>query len=261
MKSSIFPDDIQVNHLDRQVLDDIRRMRVMTGLQLQLIHHGDDDAAKQRRVRQMARLSRLRLAYRMPRRVGGPGGGSFSSIYTLGAVGQQVADPERGRGRRPWTPSSNHLMHALTVSEIYTQLRLAERSFGFELVEFDAEPECWRIFTDIHGRVTLKPDAFTILGTTSDEFLWFVEVDRGTESAPRITDKCVLYRDFWRTGEEEAVHGASPKTLWCVPDRARADRVIAAIHELDVADHALFEVATFDQAPGVLAGLVEGMRP
>ncbi len=84
----------------------------------------------------------------------------------------------------------------------------------------------------------------------------------GPSQRPALTDKCVLYRDFWRTGEEEAVRRGEPQDLVGVfRDRARAGRVIAAIHELDVADHALFEVTTFDQAPGVLAGLVEGMRP
>lgn len=250
-----------LNMHDRAILGDLHRLHVATGMQLQAIHHGTDEAAKQRRIRQLTRLSKQRAVTRLPRRVGGPGGGSFSSIYTLGTTGQRIVDPERSRPRKPWTPSSTHLAHALAVSELYAQLRVAEQDLDIELVEFSVEPDCWRQFSDLQGRATLKPDAHVVVATGEDELHWFVEVDRATETRPRITAKCRLYADYWATGDEEEARGVFPRVLWVVPDDRRAAAIIDAASALDTADLALFEVATFSTATSVLVGLTEGRRP
>lgn len=246
---------------DIPVLADVHRLHVITGMQIQAIHHGEGDAAKQRRVRQLARLSKLKLLTRLARRVGGPGGGSYSGAYSLGTAGQRLIEPDRARPRKPWTPSSSHLRHALAVSQLYTDLRVAERDGSFELIEFAVEPTCWRSFADVQGRATLKPDAHVVTAADADELHWFVEVDMGTETRPRITNKCQLYADYWATGEEDAIHGVFPRVLWVVPEVTRASTVIEAIHKLDAADHPLFEAATFETAAEVLTGTVEGISP
>jgi hypothetical protein len=55
----------QLRDEDWDLLRTLAVVRVATGLQLQRLHHGGDEAAKQRRIRQLARLSRWRVVVRL----------------------------------------------------------------------------------------------------------------------------------------------------------------------------------------------------
>jgi len=59
------------------------------------------------------------------------------------------------------------MRHLLAVSELYVQLREAARSNVLELLDFDAEPTCWRGSRDGPRLVTLKPDAFVRLASAT----------------------------------------------------------------------------------------------
>lgn len=237
---------------DARVLEDLQKVRVATGLQLQRLHHGTGDAAKQRRVRQLSRMSRMRLITRLARRVGGVTGGSVSSVYALDLAGLRLLDTS-GRPRRPWTPSTPFVAHAVAVTELYVQLVEAARIGRIELLGFDAEPRCWRHYTD--GRLepaTLKPDADVTLAVGDFEHHWFIEVDLGTESAPRVVAKARQYLDFYGTGDELQSRGVVPRVLWVVPDERRRLQVTDALARACDAPQDLFSVALADQAFEVL---------
>jgi hypothetical protein len=238
---------------DWEVLGTLGIVRVATGLQLQRLHHGDGDAAKQRRIRQLARLSRWRIVTRLARRIGGIEKGSISSVYCLDVAGQRLLDSTKARSRAPWTPSTPFIAHALAVTELYVGLIEAERLGTLDLLSFSTEPKCWRPFTDRHGTaVTLKPDAHVVIGAGKFENHWFPELDRATESLPRITAKARLYVDYYASGLEQVRHDVFPQVLWVVPDAARQDQIIEALANVPDARH-LFAVATVESAVPFMA--------
>lgn len=250
-------DDItaRLDELDWQVLRSIDRLRLVTGPQIERLHHGHDEAARKRRVRQMSRLTRMELTLRLERRIGGPEAGSYPSIYTLDRAALRLLDPERSRARSPWTPSTPFLAHHLAVSEIYVGLCEAEQRGDVELISFTAEPGCWRTWrTPLGVEVTLKPDAHLVLGVGLSEAHWWVEVDRATESLPRILTKCRTYLDYWRTGIEEAATGVFPKVLWVAPNERRRDQLVKVVRRLGADDRLLFAATTDELASAVMAG-------
>lgn len=243
---------------DWQVLAELRKLRVLTGLQLQRLVHGSDDGAKHRRLRQLARLSRMQVIARMERRaIGGVGGGSRPSVYVLDVAGLRLVD-STGQARRPWQPSTPFIEHAVMVSEVYVQLVEADRRGDAELLHFDAEPKCWRHWQDRHGdAVTLKPDADATLGVGDFELHWFLECDRATESRPHITRKAREYTDYFETGAEQATRGVTPQVLWIVPDERRKAVIADALHRLPAEHWHLFAVAVEANAVAVLTGSSE----
>lgn len=252
----------RLDELDWQVLEAIDLLRLVTGPQLQRVFHGADDAAKQRRVRQLIRLSRMDLTVRLDRPVGGSEGGSYPSVYTLDAAGLRLLHPDRTKPRQPWQPSNPYVRHHVAVSEVYASLHEAARRGEVEVLSFTAEPGCWRSWRTPLGMVTnLKPDAHLVLGVGDDEAHWFVEVDRSTESIPRVTAKCRTYAAYWKTGIEESISGVFPRVLWVVPDERRIGQVVKAIRRLDREDWPLFAVTTDDRSAAVLIGRDAGATP
>jgi hypothetical protein len=243
---------------DWEVLRTLEVVRVATGLQLQRLHHGGiGDAAKQRRLRQLTRLSRWRTVTRLARRVGGHGAGSMSTIYCLDVAGQRLLDTDRDRPRTPWTPSTPFLFHALTVTELYVELVETERKGALQLLDFSAEPACWRNFTDRRGDgVPLKPDALVVIGLGAFQDSWFVEIDRATESRPRITAKARLYVEYHATGLEQVRHDVFPRVVWVVPNATRQEQIINALRRLDAEGWDLFAVVTVDAIIAAMTGEV-----
>ncbi len=242
---------------DWQVLEQLRRLRVLTGLQLQRLVHGEGEAAKHRRLRQLTRLSRLQVITRMERRaIGGLGGGSRPSVYVLDVAGLRLVDPA-AVARRPWQPSTPFIEHAAMVSEIYVRLVEADRKGSVDLVGFDAEPRCWRHWRDRNGeRLVLTPDADVTLGVGEFELHWFVEADRATESLPRITRKALEYVEYFATGSEQQRRGVVPQVAFIVPDERRLVAVADALHRLPAEHWHLFAVATEANAVELLTGEV-----
>jgi len=134
--------------------------------------------------------------------------------------------------------------HVLAVAETNVTLVDAERSGRIELLQFEAEPPCWRSFSGPGGQtVLLKPDAYLRLAIGELEHSAFVEVDLGTESAPTIARKCGVYAAYWRTGLEQGRRGVFPMVLWLVRDTARRARIATVVAGLPAEVRALFRVA------------------
>jgi hypothetical protein len=142
------------------------------------------------------------------------------------------------------------LDHALAVTEVYIQLVLAERDHQLGVRRFVAEPGAWRTFLGRGGaRVTLKPDAYAVVLVDGYEDHWFLEVDRGTESAAALARKFEVYRSYWQSGTEQARHeDLFPRVLWLVPDTARAEVIRQVIRRVPENARGLFEVALLANA-------------
>ena len=141
-----------------------------------------------------------------------------------------------------------HLAHALAVAQLYVDLRLATTA-DVRLSTFDAEPAAWRFFAGPgSSRLVLKPDAFVVLTGDGYEDRSFVEIDRATESLPRIVEKARTYVRYYQSGREQEHHGVFPLVVWLAPDDRRAAQLVDGLSRLDAEHWRLFAVATDERA-------------
>jgi hypothetical protein len=244
---------------DQSVVQLVDRFRVMSTDQLQRLFWPDGTPQTRGRLARhgLARLCELEVLAPLARRVGGVRAGSKGRIFAVGLAGQRLLTTASSarRARRPHTPGERYLAHTLAVGELYVQLVERQRWGLAQVLEFDAEPACWRTYLGTWGaRLTLKPDAYVKLADTVYEYSWLIECDMATESLATIERKARRYLDYHRSGAERRAHGASARVVWIVPDDARAEPVREAVARLPAPAESLFAVTTADVAASVLAG-------
>jgi hypothetical protein len=248
----------RLSERDRLVLGYVSQLRFVSGSQLTRLAFPDSDERTARRA--LLRLRRLDVLERLPRTVGGNGGGSGASVYRLGLAGQRLAAftgllPGPAR-RRPEMPGTAFVRHALMVSELHALLIDADRADRVELLEREGEPACWRRYRR-HSvqQAVLKPDSYLRLGVGDYEDSYFIEVDRGTEGSRAIGVKLREYVAYAASGQEQAEHGVFPKVLWTTPDGRRTEAIAACVEQLGELERELFAVTDFD---AVLTTLLPG---
>lgn len=236
--------------ITRQVAD----LRLMSARQIQVLHfpdsaHQNVAAASRARQRVLERLVRERLLTRLERRIGGMRAGSAAFIFGLGPIGQRVLALSGGR-RRAYEPTGRFVDHTLAIAQLVVDVTLAARAGELELLDWQAEPRCWRRFSGYGGGPRLlRPDGFLSLGVGNYELRWFVEVDRASESLPTVLAKCRLYADYYQSGMEQAAHeGVFPRVCWVVPDEVRAKRLRQGIGRDRQLPGRLFMVTPSDNA-------------
>lgn len=250
---------------DRAIVETLDRLRVATTGHVARVHFADLTSASRARQapRTLRRLEALRVVRCLDRRLGGIRAGSKAAIWALDTAGQRLASASGPAGgtqpRQPWTPGLAFLAHRLAVSESYVGLVEATRSGPAELLEFTAEPACWRRFTSPYGGSDwLKPDAFVRVGTGDYERGAFVELDRDNESAPTLGRKLATYRRYWESGREQARRGYFPRVVVAVPDEARKAVAVDLCGRQPAEAWPLFRVVVHDELVGSLLG--EGSR-
>jgi hypothetical protein len=245
---------------DLAIVAQVGELRLMSARQIQALHfpaseHDNDRAATRARQRVLARLCRERLLIALMRRIGGVRAGSAGLVLALGPVGQRVLALDRPR-RRAYEPTERFVDHTLAVSQLVVDVNLAARAGLLDVLDAQAEPQCWRTAAGMGGRLVLRPDAFLALGIGEYELRWFIEVDRSSESLPVIVRKCRLYANYYQSGQEQAAHGGVfPRVCWVVPDDMRAERVRAAIARDRSLPGRLFMVTASAQAVTILRGV------
>lgn len=238
----------QLSPRDLALISFVAAHRWATSKQLQRLFFFDGTPlSNARRTRAcLMRLSELDVLVRPDRRIG-RSSGSEHFCYALGSVGLAISQPDSSR-RRTWTPSVAFMDHALDVTELHVRLTEAHRAGSVELIEFQPEPHCWRDFAAAFGRVTLKPDAFVRIGHGQFEDLWFVEVDRGTESEAALTKKFRVYRQYHASGKEQHASGVFPRVLWLAPTLKRLTQLIDVAAKQPADSWRLFGERLFDEA-------------
>jgi hypothetical protein len=217
---------------DWQIVEFVNQLHLLTGGQIERLsfHQLAGRSRVVTRSRALARLSSWRVVHPLPRRVGGAQRGSTVGIFSLGVVGQRLLvmrAANAGRTvpvREPRTPSDRFIAHLLAVSELAVQLREAERAGGLLLRQFITEPRAW--WPNGQGG-WIKPDAFVVTSNGHVDQLWWLEVDRATESLSTIGRKLRVYLEFVHRGEL-GPRQAIPRVLITVPH----DRRLAAIQRL-----------------------------
>jgi hypothetical protein len=249
---------------DRRIVQTTARLSLVSGgqiLNLFFSNRNRLDSPTRARVarRVLGRLVEQRVLDRLERRRGGAGGGSSSWVYALGPAGRRMVAYWAGEGlprsRSAYEPGAIWTTHTLAVSDLYVQLRQAERAGRVELLAFDAEPACWRRYTRLGGAAgVLKPDAYIRLGIGEFEDSFFAEIDLASERRGQLTRQHHAYREYFRAGVEQTNTGVFPGVLWIVPDGQRL-ALLRDIHRgLPEQVRRLFTVATSEQALAALCG-------
>lgn len=252
----------ELTERDLAVLFELARLRVLSGAQLEHLGFTEITPGSRGRVRRrvMARLVRVGLVATLERRVGGVRAGSAGLIYTLTGAGWRLVDLNRRCGQVPRrrtreTPGALFLAHALAISQTYVDLVEAVRARpGVGVEAFDVEADArWR---DEAGEV-LRPDALSVLSAGEVEDVWWLEVDRSTESSARIRRMLERYQRFAEAGET-GPRGVIPRVLITVIDRARLEEVRRLIGRGEAPER-LLQVVMHGEAAGFLVGeLAEG---
>ena len=252
----------ELGERERAIVEVVAQLRLVSHAQLASLLDPHDEhmsaASMARSIRRtLARLSGLGVLARLERRVGGVRAGSAGFVYYLGPVGQRLMAYWEGRGLvrgrfRP-EPGGRYVRHRLAVSELYVQLRIAERQSELELLAFEAEPDCWRRYLDeFGGSLLLKPDAFVRVGVGAYEERCFVEIDLGTESRSVIAAKVRTYLDYFNSGSEQAEHGVFPRVVLLTSTETRRAALVDVVARLPAEHWVLFTVATLDRALEVM---------
>ena len=238
----------QLNARQRVILDDIGRLGVASGHQLEQLHYQSNESARRLARIELSRLVNWQVLQRLSRQIGGVRSGSKGFVYALGVAGQRLLWPNKARYRAPWTPRPSYLRHALTVSDLYVTLRGLERSEVLNLATYDVEPQCWRNFIGPGGgSVVLKPDAFATLHIENFEDRYFIEVDLATEDGPRILTKARTYIRYWQSGKEQESSGVFPYVAWLTTTEDRRVFLTDTLAKLPAEHWQLFIVSTIDE--------------
>lgn len=245
----------QLTNLDRQLLDQLARCRVATTDQLRRLvaPHAHPRAWQGR----LARLTKLRVIARLPRRVGGIVPGSAPWSYVLDVAGWRLLG--QVAPRRPGTPGVLYLRHTLLATEVYVQaVELAHAQSAVVVADFRGEPACWQ---RLAGGGWLKPDGRLVLAAPGVEDSYYIEVDTGSESGPAVSRKLDIYRQHWASGVEQARCGVFPRVLFVTLTNERARQLAARFTRQPQAAQALFAVTTLDRLSGYLATDLPTERP
>lgn len=208
-------------------LPHLGRVRLLTGGQLdRLLAEPELSPETTGRVRRriMARLTELGLVAMLRRRVGGIRAGSVGHLYTLTTAGHrflalQNGGPEPARKQSSHMPGDLFLTHTLAVSGVYVDLIEHTHTGTFSVHSFSTEPHCWH---PTGNGAYLRPDAYVILRTGAVGQCWWLEIDAGTETTPRLRAKARTYTNFLSSGGV-GPNGVPPRVLFTTPDQARAD--------------------------------------
>ncbi len=253
---------------DQEIVQAVARLTLVSGAQIIDLFFSDIPEASTRARRSRRVLGRLveqRVLAKLERpRQGGEGGGSSSWVYGLGPAGRRIVAHWAGEGlprsRATEEPSALWTAHRLAVSDLYVQLRRAERDGRIELLTFDTEPACWRRYTRLGGAPgVLKPDALIRLGVGDYEDSFFVEVDLGSERRGQLTRQHQAYGEYFRSGAEQSNTGVFPAVVWLVSDIKRVALFEDVARGLPEQLRALFTVALAANALDVFVG--EGTEP
>ncbi len=243
---------------DLLILKDLEQLRLLSTRQIQRLRfreHVSPSSATRTAVRVLGRLEAHGLIVRLPRRVGGAIRGSAASVWQLASTGERLLRRLSGQEsrRRYVEPSPQFTAHTLAVADTAIDLFEAQARGDLELLELQAEPDCWRDFANTAGaREWLKPDLYVVTADATTEAHSFVEIDRGTEHLPAVIRKCLTYQRYWRSGHEQTRSDVFPAVVWIVPTGARAKKLADAIQAHAELHEHLFHITTPDRAMQII---------
>jgi hypothetical protein len=234
---------------DWLVMQDVARLRLITGAQLERLHFAYLGAVSRPVVRRrvLGRLVQARVLATLERRIGGVRAGSDGLIYYLDTAGQQLLATD-GTARKIDPPGERYVRHVLAVTEVYVSLTEQAQAGALRLDQFEAEPASW--WSDGRGG-RLKPDGYVRVSNSEQFDSWWLEVDLATEHLPTLKRKLRAYIDFYRRGQL-GPDRIMPWVLVTAPNAKRCSDIVRLIHQLSSQGEELFTVALHNDAAGVI---------
>jgi len=199
--------NVELRERDVSLLADLLESRVMTLDHVRSLHFpGKDEMAKKR----VQRLKAAGFIAGRPRRIGEPlilhlTWKGYASLKEAGHVGDDLHLTPKAFKRR-MAVSGMTLTHELMIGDVRTAFTTAMReNKRFELLDFDVWPRRYDFSVHRgHASVPMKPDGhvrFMEKGKDEDtEYDFFLEVDTGSETLERVVEKCLNYREHFRSG-------------------------------------------------------------
>lgn len=234
---------------DRAILRSLAMHRYLPAKYIERLHfydHASPASGSRSCRRVLERLMRRRLIQRLPeRRIGGVYSGSSAYIYSLTKRGHKVVEQNDSASPKASNFSSTlFLDHSLEIAHTHVRLEEATRHDTLELLNLQTEPFNWRSYTNTYGlKDTLKPDLYVTTAPKRDDLyedVWFIEVDRATESAAAIEKKCLQYIDYRMSNNHEP--GAFPIVVWLVPHSQRHHQLTSLVSKLPDMHQNMFRV-------------------
>lgn len=209
---------------DEEILRSLLEYRVLSSRQLADLFFSQKSAADRR----------LRLLYDhalLDRIVLPVATGSPELLYTIGPHGADhlranlgVESGQMSWRRRLTDASLGYLHHRLDLNRFRLAVTMGARHMpGYRLVS-------WK---DGFSLGRLRPDAFFALDTPRGSALFFVEVDRSTETTRTFQNKLKLYHRYWRQGAFENRFAAKHfRVLTGVPNASRLRALVKAASDV-----------------------------
>lgn len=244
--------DTRLSGRDKDILFSIQSYRYLMSRQIQRLLFTDaatPSAALRATNRNLKKLKELGLITSLSRRIGGVRSGSGSYTWHLTHAGERLLrlHGETRSSSTQFDPSPYFLAHTLAVAEAAIQLTEISRKSQMELKSLQAEPECWRSYSEYGTLVSLKPDLYAITISGEYEDRYFLEVDLSTESIARIIEKCGRYHKYYLSGIEQEITGVFPLTVWIVPTENRKNKLIESLKPAFDKRPKLFAVITTNE--------------
>lgn len=262
---------------DLAIMHTLASYRLARGDQLRRWHftgHASLEAQARAARRNLRRLADLGLISHLERRIGGIHAGSSGLVWHLTRLGRLLLarvnnHPPTGRIDQT-EPSPRTLDHTLAITETAVRLQETTMANQCELIQLDPEPASWRTYLNPYGgTTTLKPDLFAITAALSGIFqdepeyedVWFIEIDRATESRATIIRKAEQYETYRHTGREQAAQDVFPRVAWIVPNETRADMIRETLAQNIRIEAGLHIAVTTDQFIRIVCGNPENSEP
>jgi hypothetical protein len=254
---------------DVALLEDLRRYRVLTTSQLEVLRGSDSDPAL-RFVSRLTLTRRLKLLFhgQYVRRLARPStGGMQEPAYLLDREGAKALSRRHGEiafRASSQLPKLAALEHALAVNQFRVSLvascaRTVGTSSEARLLQWHSD-ESAKFAVSLAGsdpknrdkdhKVTLIPDGFFVFKLPALRLFYFLEVDLGSEASRVLVEKCRAYYAFWQSGgfgDKYALEGkVGFRVLFVAPTEKRAVTILKAFDRLE-AGTAMFWVALQEQ--------------
>lgn len=209
--------------------------RIMTRKHIAVLYFDGKDEAAKKRVQKLLRAKLIAERARQPyepavlhlAKLG------YEALDMAGLLNDYPAQSWKSFQKRVQV-SDRMIVHELMVMDIKSSMTDAIREHPrLELAEFSTWPKLYAfrakkpVTTNGITRqqeVLMKPDGFLRIHEVDDkgtsEHVFFLEVDRGTESLQKLIGKAIGYRDYYRRGGFAERCGSDPMTPAACPFRA-----------------------------------------
>ncbi|MHB1390015.1 MAG: replication-relaxation family protein [Thermoleophilia bacterium] len=204
-KNRIAP--MQLMARDASVILSVYENRFLKRDQIQRLHFAG--VSPQATSARLKKLSDHKFLDKLQRPVAG---GASQAVYALDKRGADVVATtlEIDRHKVRWKRDNNRVEwlfmdHTLGISEFKVCLDVALTGRQEEIFFYQrGDKSLLRRVSDPSGKkkcIVVAPDAFFGIQAERGKYIFFLEVDMGTETLKRFQEKVIAYKQYWKSGK------------------------------------------------------------